>query len=62
MIKRYIIAVDSKIPSLVSDDIRMLVFKKDTYYDTIEDAEKAIALTLDKINEPLYVIPVYTKK
>ena len=65
MVKKYVIAVGSPIPSLKNEDFKMFAFSEDTIFDTIEKAERRVAEIL--ITKPegdktiCTILPVYVK-
>jgi hypothetical protein len=65
MIKKYAIAIDSSIPTLDNQNLRMFYFGENTIFDTIEKAERRVAEIL--ITKPegdktiLTILPIYVK-
>ena len=65
MVKKYVIAVDSAVPMIKSDGIRIFMFGQDTIFDTIEKAERRVAEIL--ITKPegdktiCTILPIYVK-
>lgn len=65
MIKKYAIAIDSPIPFFKNDKLKMFIFSEDTFFDTIEAAERRVAEILIKKPEGdktiCTILPVYVK-
>ena len=66
MVKKFVIALDSQVPSFSSDKIRMFMYSNESKFkhDTFEDAEKALEKTLDlgEDHNVYTIIPIYFKR